>query len=53
MSERTSAVGAWPGLDNPLVEWLLVEGSYITSINELIGRLAERMIAEGMPITRV
>jgi hypothetical protein len=47
MRQRTSTVGAWPGLDNPLVEWLLVEGSYITSVKELIGRLAERMVAEG------
>ena len=53
MSERTSTVGVWPGLDNPLVEWLLVEGSCITTIKELISRLAERMVAEGMPIARV
>ncbi len=35
MRERTSAVGAGSGLDNPLVEWLLAEGWYSAGVHKL------------------
>ena len=38
---------------NPLVEWLLTEGWNISATGELIGGLCRRIVAEGIPLSRM
>ena len=38
---------------NPLVEWLLTEGWNISATSELIGGLCRRVVAEGIPLSRM
>lgn len=38
---------------NPFVDWLLAEGWTVTDSTELIDRLAERLVAGGIPLSRM
>ncbi len=42
-----------PAVDNPFVPWLVHEAWKATSTAELVRRLAEMLVAEGMPVFRL
>lgn len=50
-SSATATAMQWCA--NPLVEWLLTEGWNISATSELIGGLCRRVVAEGIPLSRM
>ncbi len=51
--EIRSSRAPYTGYVNPFVDWLLNDGWNITDPKELVARLAERMVAEGIPLWRM
>jgi adenylate cyclase len=48
-----SGVAEWTAGSNPIVRWILTEGSTLVDTRELVRRLCETMVANGLPVFRV